>query len=391
MMTIACAAVMYAQTESSFNAAQPLEWKLLGRSVAKVSTPLGDGTGFLIGPEWLVTSSRLVLGVAPEKVRMFFRDPLADPRTGNTGEDAWQGSYVSLALVDAGLGFAYVRIAPKGGLYAGESYGYIGARKDPPRSGESVHVIGVAPGGAKTYSRDEHIFSLDYDHGTGHSVGSFSHRAPAGDSIGAPVFDDSGCLLGIQALCNGGTSSVITVAYLRELTQPDAGAIELCHGPLDTREYSRLGMGGDGEMRLPGSGDGGGGGLPFGGGGGGGGGAGGPDLGPSGGFRFDPPEFLETGQSIPAAPSEPRVFPPQTDTLPVRPPTPKRQLFPIDPPGSPSDDNDLPFSPPPMSPPPDGPPSDPPPGGPPGDPPIPEPASLLLLGLGTLSLLRRRR
>ena len=55
-----------------------LEWQLLGRGVARVQTPAGIGTGFLISNSCLLTSARLMEGVQVDQVEIYFSDPLED-------------------------------------------------------------------------------------------------------------------------------------------------------------------------------------------------------------------------------------------------------------------------------------------------------------------------
>ena len=315
-----------------------LEWQLLGRGVARVQTPAGIGTGFLISNSCMLTSARLMEDVQADQIEIFFTDPLADEPTvsGNVtappAQDRWRAISIALAPIDACESCAVLQLAPKAGLLPGETYGFLGARKEDPLPGEPVYIISYAPDARKIYERADAIYASAA--GKLSTGGPLSFHYQLGEEMqgdGAPVFGEGGCLVGLQCMSGHGQATAVSINYLRQVMPEGGCPLEVCNLAVEF-EYNLEGFGGT-PKRLGGGYSARGSDGYFGGGGGGGGSNGGAISGLRGRNpgRFDypdqPPGYREPNPLPPRAnpPEEPRPAPaPPDEPDPPRPdPTPE--------------------------------------------------------------------
>jgi|GEM_PF-5900879 len=226
-----------------------LEWQLLGRSVARIHSPRHVGTGFLISNECMLTSARVVEGTPIDRIEIYFSDPLNGAAVAGSEKspilfDRWRALSVEYISLEGCAPGAIIRVAPKAGLYAGEEYGYLGARLEEPMPGEPAHAIAFAANGHKTYVHADALYDAEVGLTDTGGPLSFCFRADAYDSgDGAPILGDGGCLIGIQCASNPGQAWAVNINSLRQ-AMPDGGCpLETCQ--LEVEQEYHFGSLGD--------------------------------------------------------------------------------------------------------------------------------------------------
>lgn len=210
-----------------------MEWRLLGRAVARIQTATATGTGFLISNDFLVTSASIVEGLLPEQIYVVFshnanQQTNSETQAGQDGE-FWRVSSILYVPLEGCANAAVLRLHPKRGVTAGELYGYFGARADDPLAGEPAHIIAVESASGLLYTRTDGL--LDADTGVCRSGGMLSFAYPTEmpvTSDGAPVLDDAGCLIGMQCASGNHQALAVNINHLRRMMPDNGCPLETC-------------------------------------------------------------------------------------------------------------------------------------------------------------------